>query len=463
MSELINFTKERLTKIAIPATGIRVYRDSKERGLILIASYGGSKVFYLYKTIDGKPERIKLGEFPYITIDEARIKAIELKTQVARGINPVKEKKAQKAALQGTLSLRELFNRYIDDYAKHNVVTWERLVLQMNRQAKTLYDRKLLDITTEDIQSVFNDLTVRISKVTANRFLTLINAVLNKGVKWRLLEKNPAISVERHRANKPRIRYITKEEMPKFFKAVEEGKNRIMADFFLMALFTGCRRGNVAAMRWDNISFAGSVWQIERTKNGKPQEIHLSPAVVEILRRRRQENANDPNINDNGFVFPSKKSKSGHIESSQYAWSKLCNAAGLKKIIVHDLRRTYGTWMRLAANADREVIGIVLGHEALKTTEIYDIIESVAVKKFRDVTTNAMAVFSGTKPQDNDLFRQLRQSISDSSNTISKILSESSFNHLINNDSLAGLIKMREMSETVVHSLNTYAYGNVAA
>lgn len=46
-------------------------------------SYGGSRVFYLYKSIGLEQHRIRIGAFPYLTIDKARKKAFELKAQIA--------------------------------------------------------------------------------------------------------------------------------------------------------------------------------------------------------------------------------------------------------------------------------------------------------------------------------------------------------------------------------------------
>lgn len=92
MSEkLLNFTKDSLHKIEPPKEKRDVYRDTKETGLILIVSYGGSKIFYLGKMIQKEYYRIKIGRFPDLSIVDARAKAAELKSQIAKGINPIKE------------------------------------------------------------------------------------------------------------------------------------------------------------------------------------------------------------------------------------------------------------------------------------------------------------------------------------------------------------------------------------
>ncbi|WP_342271903.1 Arm DNA-binding domain-containing protein [Candidatus Tisiphia endosymbiont of Parasteatoda lunata] len=93
MTTELNFTQEAISKIISHKTKQEVYVDTKEPGLILIASPGknNTKVFYLRKTVDGTYRTIKLGKFPYMSVAEARNKAIELKAQIASGINPIKK------------------------------------------------------------------------------------------------------------------------------------------------------------------------------------------------------------------------------------------------------------------------------------------------------------------------------------------------------------------------------------
>lgn len=93
MSEkLSNFTKDFLHKIEPPQEKRAIYKDSKEAGLILIVSYGGTKTFYVGKKINKLYHGIVIGRFLALSVVEARAKAAELKSQIARGINPMGKK-----------------------------------------------------------------------------------------------------------------------------------------------------------------------------------------------------------------------------------------------------------------------------------------------------------------------------------------------------------------------------------
>ena len=75
----INFTKATLEKLPSPAPGTRsYYYDTKIRGLGIAITSAGSKSFIVYRWVDGKPERVTLGRYPDISIEQARRKASEI-------------------------------------------------------------------------------------------------------------------------------------------------------------------------------------------------------------------------------------------------------------------------------------------------------------------------------------------------------------------------------------------------
>ncbi len=115
------FTRELLHEIGAPKVKRDVYKDTKEAGLILIVSYGGSKVFYLGTVINKKYHRIKIGSFPNLSITEARTKAMELKNKIAKGYNPLEAK----SKISNELTFAELYDKYLNEYSKINNKRWQ--------------------------------------------------------------------------------------------------------------------------------------------------------------------------------------------------------------------------------------------------------------------------------------------------------------------------------------------------
>lgn len=332
-----NFTKEAIAKIVPPKEGRETYKDTKEHGLILIVSYTGGRGFYIAKNIKtevGKEYyRKKIGDFPDLSVSNAREIVAELKAKIAKGFNPFA--KEDKASSSKEPTFKELVDRYINEYAKHNVKRWQELLAYMDRHASHFYPMLISNISKCELQKSFNEVTNK-GKYAANRYLEILRAIFNKAIEWELIDKNPAIGIKKHK-EKARDRYITAEEKEKFLQAVYDESSIVMRDFIFIALLTGARKSNVLSMRWRDVSFENKIWRIPDTKNGEPHNVALSENAIMILEERaRQQDSGE-------WVFASKGSSSGHLQEPKKAWRRICQRAGLEDLRIHDLRRTRGS------------------------------------------------------------------------------------------------------------------------
>ncbi|CEO17524.1 integrase [Rickettsia monacensis] len=214
------FTKEILQEIKAPEEKRDIYKDTKEKGLLLIVSYGGSKIFYLGVVLSKKYHRIKIGVFPDLSITDARAKASELKGEIAKGYNPIEEK----ARLSKEPTFKEFYDRYLDEYSKINNKRWKDYAASVNRYARHLYNRKISTIQNTDIQELFNNLT-KTGKYGANRFLEILRPMFSKAIEWELIKVNPVIGIQKHK-EQSRDRYLTREEIPQFFAAIAKRTTR---------------------------------------------------------------------------------------------------------------------------------------------------------------------------------------------------------------------------------------------
>ncbi|WP_375318640.1 tyrosine-type recombinase/integrase [Candidatus Tisiphia endosymbiont of Oplodontha viridula] len=370
------FTRELLHEIGAPKVKRDVYKDTKEAGLILIVSYGGSKVFYLGTVINKKYHRIKIGSFPNLSITEARTKAIELENKIAKGYNPLEAK----SKLSNELTFAEFYDKYLNEYSKINNKRWQDYAASMNRYAKHLYPMKISTIQKADIQGLFNNLT-KSGKYCANRFLDILSPVFNKAIEWELLKVNPVVGIKKHK-EQSRDRYLTREELPKFFAVLAEEKNQLIKDFILISLYTSARKGNVLTMRWENIKFIDKIWYIPETKNGIPQSLPLLDQAVEILEARKQQSTSER-------VFPSEISSSGHLQEPKKGWKRICQKAGIQDLRIHDLRRTIPSWMAMTG-ANQYVIGKVLNHENPRSTAVYARLGLDTVREYMNKAVNSV-------------------------------------------------------------------------
>lgn len=358
MNNKINFAKKALEDLSIPSKGKRIYYyDNKIRGLALSITDKGSKTFIVYRKINGKPERFTLGRFPELSIENARNMAENINSQLAQGKNPNNSKKAVQDK-----TLEELFQQYIERYAKNHKKSWKSDQGLYYKHLKNWQNRKISSINKLDLEKLHAKIGNDSGKYVANRVLSLLHTIFNKSLEWGWEGNNPCSGIKKFK-EKSRDRFIQSDEIPKLFESLNNEPNETFRDFFYICLLTGARRDNTQSMNWNDINFERQEWKIKETKNGDSQTIPLVPQAIEILKQRYANKISD-------WVFPSSNSKSGHIEEPKKAWKRILKDAGISDLRIHDLRRTLGSW-QAANGANSYIIGKSLGHKTQHATAIY--------------------------------------------------------------------------------------------
>jgi integrase len=385
VTQAVRFTKAKLEAIQPPsmkegATGsvYDSYKDTEEKGLQLLVSHSGSKVFYLYKKIQGRPQRIRLGSFPDISIEQARKKATQAKSQIAEGTNPNEEKKR----LRADISFGDYFvHHYLEEHAKPNKKSWQQDEKLNRLYLAKLQTRKMSSISKDEIEKLHRSLTQDKGAYSANRVLALVSTVYNRAIEKGWHGVNPVQGIKKNK-EKSRDRFVQGDELQRFFAAVAEVPNELMRDYFLISLFCGQRRSNIMAMRWDQIDFKLKFWYIPDTKSGDPHTVVLIDPALEILQRRKR-NA------ESEWVFPSDVSASGHLEEPKRSWQSLLKRAQIENLRIHDLRRTLGSYQAITG-ASLPIIGKSLGHKSINATAIYARLQNDPVRASMDAAAKAM-------------------------------------------------------------------------
>lgn len=367
------FTKEEIAKLPPAAAGKRdTYYDTKESRLMLRVTDKGAKAFYVYRWHNGKPAKLKLGAFPDLSMEQARTEAAKTSSDLATGNDPREKKRAQKEAEQKELTLQQLFDAYIERHAKKQKKTWAEMINAFDRNVRNfggLADRKAISITHDDANKLHGALGNDKNKgvYTANRTIQMLRAVYNKAKAFKIYDgDNPFESVSLF-DEEARERFLSKDEMKKLFEALEKEPHQWTKDFVKLSLFTGQRKANVAAMRWDDIDLEAGTWVIKGTemKNSKSMVVPLTAVVLDILVTRKALLEAEGKLGV--WVFPSD-SASGHITDIKRSWSTLRKRAGVEDCTIHDLRRSLGSWMA-SSNINMALIKGALNHKDMKTTE----------------------------------------------------------------------------------------------
>jgi integrase len=415
-SKRFNFTKASIEALPLPSSGRVRYYDTEIKGLCLYVYGSGKRVFYFYGRVNGKPEDIKIGEYPMLSHYVARANAKTITGEAQKGINP----NGVKRALREELTLGAMFDKYLIDYAIPNgVKTTQDMRDNFDRYLGEVPDvepkkhgkkrvkpegavnwqnRKLSAITTQDVKKLHVALNTLKGKTTANRVLELLSAIYSQGNKLETSKgekvfkgENPCKGIVKYKL-RSRERFLQDDEMKRFYEAVAKEPNESIRDYIFMSLATGARKANVLAMRWDEVNLSSGVWTIPevKTKNGDPTKVQLTELAKEILERRIRTKTTD-------FVF-SGEGITGHLTSPKRAWARILERAELKDLTLHDLRRTIASWL-INSGASLQVVGAVLGHKDAKSTEVYARLKDAVIRADMERAQKAMLVAGGITPK----------------------------------------------------------------
>ena len=374
----INFTKAVIEGLQPSNDGKRaVYYDSKTPGLLVRVAASGRKTFQVYRWHNGGPVRVNIGTWPDLTIEQIRKKAAQINTELALGGNPNDVIRQQRQEM----TFADLFEVYMERHAKQRKRTWREDQRYYDRHlATTLGRKKLSTITKRDVSSIHAAIG-KTRQTHANRVLTLISSIFGRAIEYGLWEGlNPCQGVKKFR-EQSRDRFLSADELARFFQALELEPNDTARDYFIVSLFTGARRANVLSMRWSDVDLATGLWRIPLTKNGMPQTVPLVPIVIELLQERK---ARTKSL----FVFPGTGT-TGHLVEPKKAWARICKAAGLEDVRIHDLRRTCGSW-QAKTGASLPIIGRSLNHQSASTTSIYARLDLDPVRTSMERAAEAM-------------------------------------------------------------------------
>jgi integrase len=372
-----NFTKQFLQSLKAPSSGRLYVADTREKGLSVYVTSNGIITFFVRKRIHGRDERVVIGRYPEITVEQARTQALAIKAQVAQGKDPIEDKRR----MRGDITFFEMFQEFMERYSKKQKRSWQYDEREVNKFLSHWFKRKSSTITKQEIQLLHERIRDENGLYQANRILERISSIFNRAIEWGWQGENPAQGIRKFR-EKSRDRFLQPDELPRFFSALEEEENTTARDYIMLSLLTGARKSNVLAMRWENIFFERAEWRIPETKNGDSLTLPLSQNAVEILERRRQDTHSQ-------WVFPADASKSGHFADPKRAWQRVLTRAGIKDLRIHDLRRSLGSW-QASTGASGFVIGKSLGHKSQQATQIYARLNLDPVRDSIEKATQAM-------------------------------------------------------------------------
>lgn len=391
----INITAKWIASVKPPENGRDTWTDIALPGFAVVVSCTGKRVYYRIAKDRHKSTRTKLGDYPHLTVDAARRLCMTAAVAARDGKRP----DAFRTPIERTLG--EVWNWYwcnvVDGQHRTSDRTrrdWERLF------AKSWAGLSLSSITRPKVIELLTRLRNGDGDGphpgAVNTAVTLLRALFRTASDngW-MTSPNPMAGIKKDRIES-RERFILPVEIEAFFTALSKLKQNYQ-DLFAVTLFTGARRENVLAMRWDEIDSLSRIWTItsKKAKAGASIRLPLSTIVEEILNRRFKSNPDSP------WVFPSSRGTTGHMVEPKRQWAKLRSAAGLPDLHLHDLRRTLGSWQAMAG-VSLITIGKTLGHKTSAATAVYARLQDETARESIQATNEALQKAGSPRNPQND-------------------------------------------------------------
>lgn len=210
---------------------------------------------------------------------------------------------------------------------------------------------------------------------TANRELAIISHSVEIARKeWGMHIENPCRIVRRAPGSAPRDRRIVGDEQRYLREALESVRNAYIAPMVMLAIESAMRRGELLALRWENVNLERRTAFLPQTKNGDTRTVPLSSTAIAILRATpRQSNACVFPISMDSF----KKAYLRTVVRARLLYVRECERDQLRPdpsfmidLHFHDLRHEAASRMfELGLNV-MEVASIT-GHKTLQTLKRY--------------------------------------------------------------------------------------------
>lgn len=370
--------------------------------------------YYELGIIDGKRKKKEKGGFVDKPTAEKALREAIYNFENGGYIEPKKTKFTEFAL--------EWLEKYVKPMRK--ISTYNRYHEIINKYlTDSIGSMNIIDIQSYHIEQLLLKYHNDLSGSTRQGIYTIINTIMNRALKLKVIKDNPCKYVERPKRIKFTPEVLTPKEIQKIYDALDL-KDKYDYVFYIglkLTLELGIRRGELGGLEWHNINFEENTIMIKNNliySNGhvymltpKTQEsnrsIYISNDVLELLKKYHIKQSKDKlsagefyekNIFNNKEYDLVMKWNDGKYVHPMYYLNKIkkvLKKANIEKSIrFHDLRHTNATLL-LQEGIDLKIIQERLGHKDISTTSnIYSHVN----KEMQKAATEKLNNLFGGKP-----------------------------------------------------------------
>jgi integrase len=347
------------------------FEVSDSKGLYIRVTPNGTKSWVFRYQFNGMPRRMTFGNYPGITLADARTRHGEALQELQRGIDPGLKAREEKAKLKAAPTFQDLLDEFwtLELSGQPSGAARKRLIEK--DVLKYWGKRKVTSITRRDAVLLLDRVRLR-APVGANRLQGLLVRMFNFASERGIIEHSPLAGMRRTK-EKARARVLTDDEIKLLWEALDLERKDI--DIFRptklalkVILLTGQRPGEVSSMKWEDLD--GEWWTLPAatTKTREENRVPVLPMMQSILDEARIYSGNTPHV----FASSHNLGRPLTVRALSNAIRRHRTEMGIPDHFTpHDLRRTLRT--RLAEMGVSDIVAErVLGHKLQGVLAIYN-------------------------------------------------------------------------------------------
>jgi integrase len=241
----------------------------------------------------------------------------------------------------------------------------------------------LTQIKPEHIQQYYTKKLSGLSPRTVNHHHATLHAALKSAMNWGLLIRNPADAVEPPRYQRQEMHILDEFQIETLLQAA---KSTEYYEIFFVALYTGLRRSELLALRWQDVDLllcqisinrslhhlrdGRTVFRPPKTAKGR-RTVAISPNTAIMLReylvkkKAHQLDLVSP-LKDEDLIFCHSDGRAMLPDSITHAWIKMTRKLGLN-VRLHDARHTHASLL-LKQGVHPKIVQERLGHASIQLT-----------------------------------------------------------------------------------------------
>lgn len=342
----------------------------------------GTKSFIYTYRVDGQQRMLTIGQYPKISLAQARVEYAKAAEKVIRDEDPAETKLEFNQFSKENPTVKEMVSKYVEYAQKTGKKTWQQDKRTLERDVIPFIGHmRVHKVKRRHISTVINLIVERGSIGQASHTLAYIMRMFNIALQWGYVEFNPCQGIKKISTYKPRERVLTPKEIWKFWHGLERSNLCPVIKLTLRHLLcTMTRTQETRLSEWQHFDILNQLWIIpeELAKNGHAHRLPLNRLATDNLKAIKAytgasrytfgstRHQNPPEVPPSGLKPLTKCALSRAIALNREEFFNI-----EKRFTPHDLRRTGATYV-VALGCPVDWAERLLNHEKGTLIRVYN-------------------------------------------------------------------------------------------